>query len=60
MVRKMALREGLRVSGSIGVLIELIYKNIITLERGNELLKGFINKGFFSPVKRLDHFIKTS
>jgi len=60
MVRKMALREGIRVSGSIGVLIELIYKNVITLERGNELLKGFINKGFFSPVERLDHFIKTS
>jgi predicted nucleic acid-binding protein len=60
MVRKMALREGIRVSGSIGVLIELIHKNVIPLARGNELLKGFIKQGFFSPVERLDHFIKTS
>lgn len=59
MVRKMALREGIRVSGSIGVLVELIHKNNITLQKGNEILKGFIREGYFSPVARLDDFIVT-
>ena len=57
MVRKFALREGIRVSGSIGVLIELINENIITLEKGNNILKGFIRWGYYSPVEKLDGYI---
>ena len=60
MVRKMALREGIRVSGSIGVLIRLIHNDIITLEKGNNILKGFIRQGYFSPVEQLDGFIGTA
>lgn len=53
-VRKIALREGIRLSGSVGVLLELIRGGSISLERGNEILRGFIRFGYFSPMDRLD------
>lgn len=53
-VRKIALREGIRLSGSVGVLLELIRGGNISLERGNEILRGFIGFGYFSPMDRLD------
>jgi predicted nucleic acid-binding protein len=56
-VRKIALREGIRLSGSIGVLLDLIRIKRISLEIGNEILKGFIHYGYFSPVDRLDEFL---
>lgn len=57
MARKVALREGLKVSGSIGILIELLHKNIITLSEGNDILKQIIRWGYFSPYDNLDNFI---
>jgi predicted nucleic acid-binding protein len=57
MARKLALREGLRVSGSIGILIELIHQKVITLKKGNNILKHFIKWGYFSPVEKLDEYI---
>lgn len=53
-VRKIAQREGVRLSGSVGVLLELIRTGSISLERGNEVLRGFIRFGYFSPMDRLD------
>lgn len=53
-VRKIALREGIRLSGSVGVLLELIRGGGISLERGNEILREFIRFGYFSPMERLD------
>ena len=55
-VRKIALREGLRLSGSIGVLLELIRTSDISLKTGNSILKAFIDQGYFSPVETLDEF----
>ena len=57
--RKIALREGIRLSGSIGVLLELIRIKYISLEKGNMLLKGFIRQGYFSPVDHLDEFLSS-
>lgn len=56
-VRKIALREGVRLSGSLGVLLELIRTKRITFEMGNKVLKGFIQYGYFSPVDRLDELL---
>lgn len=35
-------------------LLELIRTGSISLERGNEVLRGFIRFGYFSPMDRLD------
>jgi hypothetical protein len=56
-VRKIALKEGIRLSGSIGVLLELIRLKEVSLEMGNKILKGFIKYGYFSPVDRLDDLL---
>ena len=53
-VRKIALREGVRFSGSIGVLLELIRMDRIGIEKGNEILNGFIKCGYYSPINKLD------
>ena len=56
-VRKIAMREGIRLSGSIGVLLELIRINRISAEKGNTILKGFIKHGYFSPSDKLDELL---
>jgi len=56
-VRKIAMREGVQLSGSIGVIAELIKSNRIDLDRGNDILRGFIRYGYFSPVDKLDDLI---
>ncbi len=56
-VRKIAMREGVRLSGSIGVLLELVRINRISLVKGNAMLGGFIKHGYFSPVDKLDELI---
>ena len=53
-VRKIALREGVRFSGSIGVLLELIRMDRIGIEKGNDILNGFIQCGYYSPINKLD------
>ena len=55
--RKIARREGIRLSGSIGVLLELIRIAHISLDTGNRMLKEFMRQGYFSPVDRLDEFL---
>ena len=57
MVRKMAYREGVRISGSIGVLITLVKMDRITLGTGNNILSSFIRRGYFSPTDKLDEFL---
>ncbi|MBI3326348.1 MAG: hypothetical protein HYZ81_06560 [Nitrospinae bacterium] len=49
---------GVTVSGSVGVLLELIRVHRLTLEEGNTFLKAFIKHGYFSPVDRLDAFLQ--
>lgn len=56
-VRKIAMHEGVRLSGSIGVLLELIRTNRISIEKGNTILSGFIKHGYFSPVDKLNELI---
>lgn len=56
-IRTIALREGIRVSGSIGVILELIRIDKISLEIGNKILGTFIKHGYFSPVDSLDELL---
>ncbi len=52
-----AQRFEVPVSGTIGMLIYLIHKKHITLEEGNRMLKGMIDKGYYSPIKVLDDLL---
>lgn len=56
--RRVAQTEGVTVSGSVGVLLELIRTHMLTLEEGNNILKTFIQHGYFSPVERLDELLQ--
>ncbi|MBI3801676.1 MAG: DUF3368 domain-containing protein [Deltaproteobacteria bacterium] len=56
--RKVARTEGVTVSGSVGVLLELIRIRKLTLEEGNNILKTFIQYGYFSPVQGLDELLQ--
>ncbi len=56
-VRKIAIREMVRLSGSVGVLLELTRIDRINLEKGNKILRNFIKHGYFSPVNRLNELL---
>jgi len=58
--RRVAQTEGVTVSGSIGVLMELIRTHKLTLDEGNNILKMFIQHGYFSPIKRLDELLPSA
>lgn len=55
--RRHAQRRGIPVSGTIGVLVIAVKKDIISLEEGNDLLLKMIEKGYYSPYKRLDELV---
>ena len=55
--RKIGFIEGVRISGSVGVLIELIRIGRINRNTGNNILKGFIDYGYYSPVDKLDDLL---
>jgi len=57
--RVIALREGVRLSGSIGVLLTLVQSGRIDLKRANNVLNDFIRHGYYSPIKCLDPLLKT-
>ncbi len=55
--RKAANILGVPVSGTIGVLVRCIERNIISKEEGNKILKEMIAKGFYSPISDLDEIV---
>ncbi|MEW6606654.1 MAG: DUF3368 domain-containing protein [bacterium] len=56
--REWGLREGVSISGSVGVLVDLIRGDSLSLRKGNELLSKLIKNGYYSPVIRLDELVK--
>ena len=58
--RKKARLLGIKVSGTIGLLVLGVKKGILTLEEGNGLLEKMIEKGFYSPVKSLEEVMPAS
>ena len=55
--RKLAQRRGVPVSGTIGVLVEVVREGLSSIEEGNTMLSDMIERGYFSPVEALDELI---
>ena len=53
-VRKCAQRQGIPVSGTIGVLVLGVKQSILSLDEGNSLLVQMIQQGYYSPFSSLD------
>lgn len=52
--RKFAQRTGIPVSGTIGVLVSAVRKEIISKIEAEDTLSEMIKRGFYSPIKSLD------
>ena len=55
--RKLAQRREVPVSGTIGVLVEAIREELLSIEEGNTMLSDMIEQGYFSPFETLDELI---
>ncbi|HEX9945704.1 MAG TPA: DUF3368 domain-containing protein [Thermoanaerobaculia bacterium] len=51
--RRLAAALKVEISGTIGVLIKLVRREILTLEQGDRLLAEMIARGYRSPVRSL-------
>jgi len=52
--RRWSHRAEIPVSGTMGILVQLVQNGILTIDEGNALLTEMRQKGFYSPVDRLD------
>jgi predicted nucleic acid-binding protein len=55
--RKLAARRNVRLTGTVGLLVEMIHAGLLPLEEGNTLLEKMIDSGYRSPCDRLDECI---
>jgi len=55
--RKIAMREGVCLSGTIGVLVGLVDSAVIPLHVANELLGKMIRVGYFASFRKIDHLV---
>ena len=55
--RKLAQRRGVPVSGTIGVLVEVVREDFFSIEVANIMLSDMIERGYFSPFETLDELI---
>ncbi|HEX5719759.1 MAG TPA: DUF3368 domain-containing protein [Thermoanaerobaculia bacterium] len=51
--RELARSLGVEVSGSLGILLRLIWKQILSLEEADALLAALVRRGFRSPYRSL-------
>lgn len=51
--RVAATQKGIRISGSVGVLIALVKRSMLTLQAGDDLLQDMRAQGYRSPVDSL-------
>ncbi len=52
--RHIANEMGISISGTIGILVKCVDKDIISFFEGNAILVGMIQKGYMSPVDNLE------
>ena len=52
--RKEAALLGVRLTGTVGILIKATKKRIIDRKKANEILHLMIAQGFYSPVRSID------
>ncbi len=55
--RKLAARRNVGLTGTVGLLVEMIRRNLLPLEEGNALLRQLIDDGYRSPCDRLDELV---
>ena len=55
--RKLAQRREVPVSGTIGVLVEAVREELLSIEEGNTMLSDMIEQSYFSPFETLDELI---
>ena len=55
--RRVASRRNVRLTGTVGILVEMVYSGILSIEDGNALLKEMIDRGYRSPCNCLDEFV---
>ncbi|WP_297487476.1 DUF3368 domain-containing protein [Thermococcus sp.] len=58
--RKKARLLGVKVSGTIGLLVLGVKKNVLTLDEADKLLQKMIELGFYSPIKRIEEIMPSS
>lgn len=51
--RLKAVEQGIRVTGTLGILVRLVQEGIMPLPLANELLAQMIQQGYHSPVNKL-------
>lgn len=51
--RRWGNRAGIPVSGTIGILVQLVQSGILTLDEGNALLTEMRQQGYYAPIERL-------
>ena len=52
--RRWGNRAGIPVSGTIGILVQLVQSGTLTLDEGNALLTEMRQKGYYAPIERLN------
>ena len=55
--RKLATRRKVRLTGTVGLLIEMIHNGSLPLEDGNSFLEQMMDSGYRSPWDHLDDLI---
>jgi predicted nucleic acid-binding protein len=58
LARKTAIQAGIVVSGTLGVLIQAVKREILTAEEGDRLLGIMILRGYRSPYDSLQLFLE--
>lgn len=53
MARDVARRRGVIITGTLGILGWAVKSGLLSLARGDEILKAMREKGYFSPVESL-------
>ncbi|MBU1660836.1 MAG: DUF3368 domain-containing protein [Chloroflexi bacterium] len=55
--RRIAARLGVRVTGTIGILVLCVVQDLLTLPEANALLQAMITLGYYSPATQLEPFL---
>jgi predicted nucleic acid-binding protein len=56
--RRLATQRGIKLTGTVGILVRLVKEGYLTLLAGNELLRQMISLRYRSPVDKLDDLIR--
>lgn len=55
--RRLAVKRGIRLTGTVGILIALVRDDTLPLAKANAILKTMIQRRYRSPVDQLDDLI---